>query len=222
MAMDHGSSSQSNLSDNMSFQMQIVEQLGVMSDKVKALDKENHKLKSAYMMMARCDNVLATVQMPASSVKKMPPNVSLPKFSGEYQEDIHSWWIQINMVFSTAQVSKGNRFLHTISLLQETAASWFMSKYSNGAALTWEQFGKDLFFHFEDRLMELNLCDQLFDLKQNGDIGKYVSDFQKIVSHLDTMSTINKVAFFQQGLYKWVCSHVRSIASIDSLEDNIR
>src|SRR5581483_5053808 len=106
---------------------------------------------------------------------------------------------------------------------EDAALHWFVNKVKDStttAFTSWDQFKKELRTAFQPPHYQQHLRRQLKSLVQTGTVQEYASQFRNLVSQIDDMHQLDRVAYFVEGLKPATRMEV-SYKSPETLDDAI-
>lgn len=143
----------------------------------------------------------ASSQQPTSSLSVQPP-----KFHGSPRENILTWLFQVENIFQAKRVTDSDRLLYVSSLLADSALMWYQNLFqaiaegSHPPLRSWAQFVLLIRTAFQPPNQQLQLRNNLRNLRQSSSVQDYVFRFRNIVNQVRDMSEMDKVAYFISGL----------------------
>ncbi|KAJ2830291.1 hypothetical protein FBU31_002518, partial [Coemansia sp. 'formosensis'] len=170
-----------------------------MNEWVVVLEQDNAHLWQQLQNTADVKPVV--VEQLVTNHKRLPAGTKLPEFSGHHNEDIQMWMDQLNLIYKSAGLTVEDKFLYTMPLLRDVAASWFVTLAKETPTMTWDHFVTKIVERFTRQCANLVIRDELYSLSQQGSAVLYSEKFQILASRVSDMSEIEKISLYQHGLY---------------------
>ncbi|XP_039133322.1 uncharacterized protein LOC120270395 [Dioscorea cayenensis subsp. rotundata] len=125
-----------------------------------------------------------------------PPKIELPLFSGD---GVFGWLFQANHFFASYQTPLDNQ-LHTAAFyMTGPALQWFQWMQATNQFSSWEKFSRQLELRFGPSTF-LNHKAQLFKLKQQTTVVKYLEEFECLSTRVTNLTTASLLNCFLSGL----------------------
>ncbi|KAJ1659006.1 hypothetical protein IWQ61_001854 [Dispira simplex] len=164
---------------------------------VKRLEQE---LEAQRLKLATIEQQLS-LKPEQDQCRSAPLANRIQPFKGSITDDVEGWFDHITVVLCPTNTSEEDLVSYAALQLRGMAWEWFRTaEKSKGSQLTWLEFNTEIRTQFRKVQIERMARDLLLNLRQTGTTEQYVADFQALSSRVPSVSELNKINLFTQGL----------------------
>ena len=161
-------------------------------------------------------------QVRNSKVPKVPNK--LPKFSGKEGESVPTWILQMELACQIYghEIKDSNTILPNIAgTVMESPADGFFLRWvttTPKVKRTWKNFKDSVRNHFEGAAFQSILRKRLQNLSQKNSIEEYNNEFLQIIQQVESMSEVDKITYYTDGLKPRMKGEIRYKNPSDLME----
>ena len=138
-----------------------------------------------------------------SASREKRSDIPWPTFSGEPGENVRTWLRKMEFAFEAHKTAGEDKVVHAALCLKDKASEWFMqlARIHDGKPFNdWAGLAREALERFEPEDLQYQLRGRLREIKQDTTLDEYISRFHNLLSQVDNMAEVDKVAFFTDGL----------------------
>ncbi len=155
-------------------------------------------------------------------VPKVPSK--LPRFSGKEGESVPTWILQMELACQVHghEIKDSNTILPNIAgTAMESPVDGFFLRWVTSTPevkRTWKNFKDSIRNHFEGAAFQSILRKRLQNLSQKNSIEEYNNEFLRIIQQVESMSEVDNITYYTDGLKPRVKGEIRYKNPSDLIE----
>ena len=134
---------------------------------------------------------------------------NLPKYNGEYDENIEDWFYAMDRFFSDYNVPESVKAKFASRYLENNASYTFQSIERTNPNMNWFDLKNLLIQWFQPDDYQSILRNKLVNLTQKDKVHDYIHEFDRLNNHIRNMAEEDRVNYFISGLNPFIAGFVK-------------